>query len=130
SFFVQIDWEERWLWVLIASHLVCLAVTIASTAYKAHSFQMVLFFTLLGLIYCSEYINEWAAANYKLFANQQYFDSKGLFISLMFSFPLLLNCLVIVVGWMCNTMSLMVNVKRAKIRHEHAAMKEEEKKEK
>jgi hypothetical protein len=32
------------------------------------------------------------------FSRQQYFDSQGMFISLVFSVPILLNCMIMVVS--------------------------------
>ena len=64
------------------------------------------------MCFAGEYINEWAAANSRLvmiyevanlfisfsqFLSEQYFDSTGVFISLILSIPLLLECFVILV---------------------------------
>jgi len=34
----------------------------------------------------------------RIFSLQQYFDEKGMFISLLFSTPLLINCFILVVS--------------------------------
>lgn len=50
------------------------------------------------LVYFSENINELAAENWQSFSRQQYFDSNGLFISTVFSIPILLNCMLMIVS--------------------------------
>lgn len=35
---------------------------------------------------------------FRVFSRQQYFDSKGLFISIVFSVPILMNCMIMVVS--------------------------------
>jgi len=35
---------------------------------------------------------------YSFFSRQQYFDNQGMFISLVFSVPILLNCMIMVVS--------------------------------
>lgn len=49
------------------------------------------------MVYFSESINTLAATNWSSFSRQQYFDSQGLFISVMFSVPILLNCMILIV---------------------------------
>lgn len=49
------------------------------------------------MAYFSANINELAARNWQLFSRQQYFDSDGFFISVVFSMPILLNCMLILV---------------------------------
>lgn len=49
------------------------------------------------MVYFSESLNELAARHWSSFSRQQYFDSQGLFISVVFSVPLLLNCMILVV---------------------------------
>lgn len=59
-----------------------------------------MFFLLSAVlaVYFSESINEYAAQNWSSFSKQQYFDSNGLFISTVFSIPILLNCMLLIVS--------------------------------
>ncbi|XP_039275216.1 transmembrane protein 18-like, partial [Nilaparvata lugens] len=58
--------------------------------------KCVFFHFAVLLVYFSENINELAANNWRIFSKQQYFDSKGLFISIVFSVPILLNCMIMI----------------------------------
>lgn len=110
----SIDWSETWLIGLMLVHLLVFCLTILTRNHG--NFQAVLFFILLMLVYVSENINEFAARNWRYFSRQQYFDSKGLFISVIFSMPLLINCLLMVCNWLYASGTLMVKLKRAQLR--------------
>nr|CAH7747018.1 unnamed protein product [Callosobruchus chinensis] len=91
------------------------------------NFQAVLFFCLLLLVYFSESINELASTNWKIFSRQQYFDSNGLFISVVFSIPILLNCILMVGSWLYQSTQLMTNLKIAQLKEQMRKEKESNK---
>ena len=68
----------------------------------------------MALCYFSEYLNELAAKNWKLFSNEQYFDSNGLFISIVLNAPLILNCCLIVILWLIETYYLLIDTAKLK----------------
>jgi len=101
GFLYEIDWTEGWIIGLVIWHVMMFLVS-----YRARhkiNIQCALFLALSTLVYFSEQINELAANNWRLFSKQQYFDKQGMFISVLFSMPILLNCLMIVVNWLMHT---------------------------
>ncbi|XP_065843615.1 transmembrane protein 18-like isoform X2 [Oscarella lobularis] len=91
----EIDWTEPWLICVMSVHLLCTIIAIVTHLEKAHNFQLGLFAILICFGAATERINEYGAENWRLFAGQQYFDSSGLFMTLVFSLPIVLNCLLI-----------------------------------
>lgn len=113
SFLLTIDWSEGWLIGLVIFHILLTVFTLLTRNH--HTTQAILFFSLLITVRCSESINEYAAQHWKLFSRQQYFDSNGLFISVMFSMPVLFNCCVMVMNWLWLSSSMMITWKRSEI---------------
>uniref|UniRef100_A0A3P9KRA0 Transmembrane protein 18 n=1 Tax=Oryzias latipes TaxID=8090 RepID=A0A3P9KRA0_ORYLA len=114
TFLLSVQWSEPWLIGLLLFHLLCLLLTVVTCKY--YKAQICHFLLLVGLVYCAEYLNELAAMNWRAFSNFQYFDSKGMFISLVFSIPLLFNSMIIVVVWVYRTFSTMTELKTLQLK--------------
>lgn len=121
SFLSHVDWSERWLQVLIAFHILCFVLIILTRFYT--NIQAFLFVGLLAIVFFAESINEFAALNYKYFSRLQYFDSGGLFISLVVCLPILMNCFIMLLFWLYGAGTMLVKVKKAKLRKDAAARK-------
>ncbi|XP_030387512.1 transmembrane protein 18 [Scaptodrosophila lebanonensis] len=114
TFLMSIEWRDPFLIALILMHL--LTTVTALLTRNNTNFQIFLFFVLLCAVYFSENINEYAAHNWSAFTKQQYFDSNGLFISTVFSIPLLLNCMLLIGAWLYNSTQLMSSLKIAQLK--------------
>uniref|UniRef100_A0A8C6SVG8 Transmembrane protein 18 n=1 Tax=Neogobius melanostomus TaxID=47308 RepID=A0A8C6SVG8_9GOBI len=114
TFLMSVQWSEPWLIGLICFHVVCLCVTVVTCRY--YKAQICHFLLMVSLVYSAEYLNEFAAMNWKSFSNFQYFDSKGMFISLVFSIPVLMNTVIIVMVWVCRTFSTMTELKTLQLK--------------
>ena len=111
---------------LIAFHIIVTSMVLFTRNHS--NFQIILFFILLLLVYFSETINQLASNNWRLMATHQYFDSKGMFISMVFSIPILLNCMCMVATWLYQSSQLMTKLKKAQLRQQaqlHAQAKQQ-----
>lgn len=82
-----VDWQEPLIVGAIIFHaLLFLAVFLAR---KRLAFQCGLFVVIIALLAVTEPLNKWAQSNWKLFATQNYFDPRGVFMGIFYAGPLL-----------------------------------------
>mmetsp|Transcript_14092 Transcript_14092/g.23386 ORF Transcript_14092/g.23386 Transcript_14092/m.23386 type:complete len:175 (-) Transcript_14092:541-1065(-) len=116
GFFHAVDWTERWLHALGGFHIVVWILVICSR--RSNEMQMVLLLAVLGMVYAAEWFNRLGAAHWQSFATQMYFDERGVFISAVFSVPLLTAAFYILVNALRSAMRLLVDVKKMQVRAE------------
>ncbi|KAF9670656.1 hypothetical protein SADUNF_Sadunf13G0091500 [Salix dunnii] len=115
GFFHAIDWKEPWLMGLTVFHLLLLILTIVSR--KHINFQMSLFLLALAGVYLSERLNRVLGDNWRSFASQNYFDPHGVFLSVLWSGPLLIIAIIILINTLFSLCYMIVRWKRAELRH-------------
>ncbi|KAL6659600.1 hypothetical protein ACP70R_003640 [Stipagrostis hirtigluma subsp. patula] len=74
-------------------------------------------FNIFSGVFLAERINTFLGQNWKSFSTQNYFDPQGLFISVIWSGPLLLITILILVNTLVTLCMLIVRWKRAELRH-------------
>ncbi|KAG0452374.1 hypothetical protein HPP92_024769 [Vanilla planifolia] len=115
GFFHAIDWKEPWLICLLLFHFTLLVTAIISR--KRVNFQFGLSILAFSGVFLAERINGFLGKHWKSFARQNYFDRNGLFISVLWSGPLLLLSIIIIVSTLVSLCKLIVQWKRAELRH-------------
>lgn len=117
GFYKAVDWSERWIQCLLGFHVVTLAVALLTR--KSEMAQTVIFFLCMLPAFGAERINTLARENWKKFSTQDYFDEKGLFISVVMSGPLLCILIVVLVNFLFIMTGVMVKVKRAELKQKY-----------
>ncbi|XP_009114736.1 LOW QUALITY PROTEIN: transmembrane protein 18 [Brassica rapa] len=115
GFFHAIDWKEPWIMGLMAFHALFLLVTLLSR--RRLNFHMFLFLFSLGGVYFAESLNRLLRKNWKSFSTQNYFDPHGVFVSVLWSGPLLVIAMIILISTLFSLCYLIVKWKRAELRH-------------
>eukprot|EP01084_Bolivina_argentea_P102651 183884_1 len=109
AFIHAVDWTEYWLLLLILFELLLLGFTVKTQQNWA--IQSVLFILTFIIVTCAQYINQWCFNNWQLFANQNYFDPSGLFITVILSLPLCLISIIALTLGLYNASQLVIKVK-------------------
>ncbi|ESQ33353.1 hypothetical protein EUTSA_v10008956mg [Eutrema salsugineum] len=115
GFFHAIDWKEPWIMGLMAFHALLLMVTLLSRRHL--NFHMFLFLMALAGVYFAETLNRLLRKNWKRFSTQNYFDPHGVFLSVLWSGPLLVIAMIILINTLFSLCYLIVKWKRAELRH-------------
>ena len=148
GFYYAINWSETWLRVLLAFHVfvwlfaivtrkanevqMVLLLSIRATMPRArarpshhpfcrvsrHAYLARVYALAVGLIYCAERLNRLASENWKEFALQNYFDERGVFVSVMLSAPLLCVAFFILLNALRGAATLLIEVKKLEFKQD------------
>ena len=94
GFYHAVDWSrDRWIFLFTALQLCALASVLYVRNGSAQT-QCTVFMLWVGVSMCASPLNAWAGENWRLFSTQNYFDKNGVFMSALFTAPLILVLIV------------------------------------
>lgn len=82
-----VDWREPLIVGAVLFHTALLAAVVL--ARRRLYAQGALFLLIVGLLAFAEKLNSWAHDHWRMFASQQYFDRRGVFMGIFYAGPLL-----------------------------------------
>ncbi|KAL6610268.1 hypothetical protein ACP70R_040237 [Stipagrostis hirtigluma subsp. patula] len=87
AFVRAVDWTEPWLMCLMAFHAILLLTAVGLR--RNANFQLFMLFLAYSGVYLAEKMNRYLGLHWKSFASRNYFDPPGVFISVVWSGPLI-----------------------------------------
>ena len=96
AFSSAIEWKETWIICLLSFHIFLFLLIVLTR--KRLGVQSCIFFFISVLVRLAERINLYCSNHWQEFSTQNYFDKNGLFAGILFSGPLLLMCLLVLVS--------------------------------
>ena len=114
SFWHAVNWREPFIICLLCFH-ACVFATAWVTRRHANV-SSTIFLVVLLLVLCAKSLNTAAAARWEHISTQNYFDRNGIFASVLFSGPLLLLGMFLLLNMILESSRLLVKVKQAELR--------------
>ncbi|KAF9153316.1 hypothetical protein BGX20_004951 [Mortierella sp. AD010] len=108
GFISSVEWRQTWIQAILALHLI---IFMSSTNMPAYPF----FPMPVLLAALSEPLNRIGSRHWREFSDDNYFDSYGVFTSVVWSAPLLGNAILAVLLLLRATAGLLIKVKKAQI---------------
>eukprot|EP01061_Rhynchopus_euleeides_P000518 TRINITY_DN1036_c0_g1_i1.p1 TRINITY_DN1036_c0_g1~~TRINITY_DN1036_c0_g1_i1.p1 ORF type:complete len:226 (+),score=96.28 TRINITY_DN1036_c0_g1_i1:57-680(+) len=119
GFVSAVDWEDKWLMYLGGFHGVLWLVFFGAIIFGAsQNFKVAFFVLIAGLCGSAPYLNSYAADHWEQFSKQNYFDERGVFMSVMWSVPLLVLLFAVLLLILSDLCSLMVQLKVQQIKQQ------------
>jgi len=116
AFGSAINWSEKFILGLVAFQVVmffsCLHFSRKDRGLAPRVTLLVIIFIVVR---SAEWLNAQGEEHWESFATQDYFDKRGIFVGIMLSGPMLLDSLMMLLLFMREAASLLVQVKRTEI---------------
>jgi hypothetical protein len=127
-----ITWSEPFILSLVAFQiLMILACLFVSRKNRSMASRLIVMVFIGITVRMGERLNRLGARHWQSFSTQNYFDQRGIFVSVMLCAPLLMDCLLMLFCYLREASQLLVQVKATQIqrqRRQQQQPKEEESK--
>ncbi|GFH57267.1 hypothetical protein CTEN210_13743 [Chaetoceros tenuissimus] len=116
GFKAAITWSEPLIVGIIFFHFMIAFSAYFATKKGGLPSQLTIMSIIFIVVRCAEKINDAGRQHWEDIASQNYFDRKGIFISIMVSAPLLLVSACMLIGIMREASSLLIEVKKRELK--------------
>ncbi|KAG9322915.1 hypothetical protein KVV02_003454 [Mortierella alpina] len=113
GFISSVEWQQTWIQMILLLH-VTLFIIILILRNRPNPLAAMLFCTIL-LAALSEPLNGIGSRHWQLFSDDNYFDTHGVFMGVVWAMPLLGNALLGLLLLLRATVKLLVKVKKAQL---------------
>lgn len=112
-----VTWTEPFVLGLLAFHVAMFAFCLfASQRGRSLAPRLCVMVIIAVLVKSAEFLNQLGAEHWRSFATQNYFDRRGIFVSVMLCGPLLLYSFIMLAFFLREAAHLLVQVKTAEIK--------------
>lgn len=116
AFKSAITWGEPFILSLIAMHILILFGMMYSVKRGGITSQFGILISIFAIVRMAERLNNLGAEHWETIATQDYFDSQGVFVSLMVCLPLMIIAVVMLISLLRESAGLLVTVKRNELK--------------
>ena len=123
-----ITWSESFILGLLAFQVSMLVLTVIVSRKKApFAARLSVMIFIAIVVRLAERLNGWGAQHWRSFSTQNYFDGRGVFISIMLCAPLMFDCLVMLLCFLWEASQLLVQVKTEQLKRKQRQERQEKK---
>uniref|UniRef100_A0A7R9ZM62 Transmembrane protein 18 n=1 Tax=Craspedostauros australis TaxID=1486917 RepID=A0A7R9ZM62_9STRA len=127
AFRAAISWSEPFILGVVVFQIVMFLLVLWMARPQRTAAARLSFLVFIAIIVrTAEYTNAWADRNWESFATQNYFDDKGFFMGTMVCGPLLVDSLIMLIMYVREAASLLVEVKTRELRRKKAQQGQQE----
>ncbi|GKY93928.1 hypothetical protein MPSEU_000359700 [Mayamaea pseudoterrestris] len=117
AFLYAINWTEPLLLSIIGFQIIMFILTLwVSRRGRSMEARLVLMVFVGALVKSAQRFNSYGAQHWNKVATQNYFDQGGIFMTILLCAPLLVDCFIMLVCFLREAASLLVQVKTAEIK--------------
>lgn len=121
AFRSAITWSEPFILSIIAFQIVMILCSFIVTRHCGIKSRLFLLSFMACVVRSAEWCNNYGSRYWGKFATQNYFDEKGIFISLMLSAPLLIMTFFMLISFLREASGLLVEVKKHEMKQKKNA---------
>lgn len=127
AFRSAINWQEPFIVSIVIFQCIMFIATLYVSRRNGSLVQRVVIMILVAVIVrLSEYLNRYGNDHWMDIATQNYFDSKGIFVTIMICTPLLIDSVIMLISFIREASGLLIQVKTKQLQKQFDAKKKKQ----